>query len=124
MGRLSEQLEREAKGVRNELAGTLDELRRRMTPGRIVDDAVDYAHDTPVAEFLRNLARDTREHPLPLLLIGAGIAWLIIASSLRQRAWPGCAPDDRMERVKAAGSRPASAPPGKWEVAPVITAAD
>src|SRR5438094_941840 len=124
MARLSEQLEHEAEGVRAELASTLDELRLRMTPGRIVDEAVDYARDTPVAEFLRNLARDAREHPLPLLLIGAGIAWLVIASSLRPRAVAVSVPDDRLERVKAAGMRDASTPTrGEWDVAPVSTAA-
>src|SRR5437588_6818647 len=89
MARLSEQLEREAEGARRELAGALDELRLRMTPGQIVDEIIDYARQTPVAEFSRNLVRDIRQYPLPLLLIAAGVAWAVIASSLAQRRAPG-----------------------------------
>ena len=71
MTRLSEQLECEAEVARTTLAADLGELRHRMTPGQIVQEVVDYARDTPVAEFAHNLLRDLRDHPLPLLLIGA-----------------------------------------------------
>jgi hypothetical protein len=82
----SEQLEREAEETRWQLAGTLEELRDRMTPGRVVDQVVDYTRDGPAAEFLRNLGREVRENPMPLVLIGIGIAWLMIASSRTSRA--------------------------------------
>src|SRR5512138_3900490 len=94
MTRLSEQLEREAEIARTNLAADLAELRHRMTPGQIVDEVTDYARDTPVAEFARNLVRDLRENPLPLLLIGAGIAWSIFNRSRRPRiVVEGCAPE-------------------------------
>ena len=54
----SEQLEREAEETRWQLAGTLEELRERVTPGRVVDELIDYARSGPPAEFLRNLGRD------------------------------------------------------------------
>ena len=53
--------EREVEETRWQLAGTLEELRDRMTPGRVVDELVDYTRDGPVAEFLRNLGREVRE---------------------------------------------------------------
>ncbi len=77
----SEQFEREAEETRWQLAGTFEELRDRMTPGRVVDQVVDYTRDGPAAEFLRNLKREVRENPMPLVLIGIGIAWLMVASS-------------------------------------------
>jgi hypothetical protein len=79
MGTQSEQLERKAHQVRTRLTETLEELRAGMTPGQVVDQLAD-------AEFFRNLAREIRENPLPLTLIGAGFAWLIIASSQSSRA--------------------------------------
>ena len=85
MTRLSEQLEQEAEIARTNLAADLDELRHRITPGQIADEVVDYARDTPVAEFARNLVRDLRDNPLPLLLIGAGIAWSVFNSTRRPR---------------------------------------
>ena len=82
----SEQFEREAEETRWQLAGTLEELRDRMTPERVVDQVVDYTRDGPAAEFLRNLGREVRENPVPLVLIGIGIAWLMLASSRTSRA--------------------------------------
>jgi Protein of unknown function (DUF3618) len=85
MARQSEQLEREAEQARAELAYALDELRQRLTPGEIIDELVDYARETPAADFVRNLARDIRANPLPVIVIFAGIAWAVIASSIAQR---------------------------------------
>ena len=56
----SEQFEREAEETRWQLEGTFEELRDRMTPGRVVDQVVDYTRDGPAAEFLRNLKREVR----------------------------------------------------------------
>jgi hypothetical protein len=42
---------------------------------------VDYTRDGPAAEFLRNLGQEVRENPMPLVLIGIGIAWLISRTS-------------------------------------------
>jgi len=67
MTRLSEQLEHEAEVARTNLAADLGELRHRVTPGQIVDQAIVYVHDTWVNELGRNLLRN----PVPLLLIGA-----------------------------------------------------
>ena len=86
MGTQSEQLERKAQQARARLTETLKELRAGLTPGQVVDQLADYAREGPAAEFFRNLARQIWENPLPLTLIGAGIAWLIIASSQSSRA--------------------------------------
>jgi hypothetical protein len=77
----SEQLEREAGQTRAQLSRTVEELRGRMTPGQMIDQLTNYAREGPAAEFRRNLAREVRENPLPLVLIGIGIGWLIVASS-------------------------------------------
>jgi hypothetical protein len=118
MTQLSEQLEHEAEIARTNLAADLDELRHRMTPGQIVDEVADYARDTPVAEFARNLVRDLRENPLPLLLIGAGIAWSIINSSRRPRILVEACPPE----TKAPESLPWEPQPAagqhQWKVAP------
>jgi hypothetical protein len=88
MTRSSEQLERDAKQARAQIAGTLDELRNRLTPGQVVDELFDYGRETNVGEFVRNLGRDVRDNPLPLMLIGAGIAWTMMGSG-RSRQQPG-----------------------------------
>jgi ElaB/YqjD/DUF883 family membrane-anchored ribosome-binding protein len=82
----SAQLEREAKQTRSQLAQTLDELRERITPGQLVDQAVDYAKDSGGRLFVRNLGRQTTANPLPVALIGAGIAWLMLSNGRRSGA--------------------------------------
>src|SRR6185437_14298834 len=75
----SEQLEREAEATRAQIAATLDELRSRLTTGQMVDQLVDYARDSGGGEFVRNLGRQVVGNPLPVTLVGAGLAWLMMA---------------------------------------------
>jgi ElaB/YqjD/DUF883 family membrane-anchored ribosome-binding protein len=79
----SAQLEREAEQTRSQLAQTLDELRDRITPGQLVDQAVDYAKDSGGGLFVRNLGRQATDNPLPVALIGAGVAWLMLSNGRR-----------------------------------------
>jgi len=130
MARQSDRLEWEAEQARNELAASLNQLRSRLSPGQIVDETISYVRETPVADFGRNLVRDLREHPLPLLVIFAGITWAITASALsdRKSAQVSAAKDSEPVPVPPA-SAPASgknsmvetahATRPKWEVTPI-----
>jgi hypothetical protein len=82
----SARLEREAEVTLWQLSGTLDELRGRMTPGRVVDQVLDYTRGSPAAEFLHNLGREVRENPMPLVVVGIGILWLVLATNRTTRA--------------------------------------
>src|SRR5262249_58567602 len=77
--RTSDQLRREAEQSRAQLAQTLEELRARITPGQVVDQLTDYAGDRGAAEFFSNLGRQAVNNPLPVTLMGAGLAWLMLA---------------------------------------------
>jgi hypothetical protein len=76
----SEQLEREAEQCRAQITATLAQLRGRMTPGRVMDQVIDYARASGGAQFARNLQRQVVQNPLPLTLMGAGLAWLMMGS--------------------------------------------
>jgi ElaB/YqjD/DUF883 family membrane-anchored ribosome-binding protein len=78
MATSSEQLEREAEQSRARLAEKLDDLRAQITPGQIVDQLTDYARESGGAELLRNLGRQVRDNPLPLTVMGAAFAWLMM----------------------------------------------
>src|SRR3977135_1935288 len=75
----SEQLERETEKERARISETLDELRARMTPGHVVDRLVDYATDSSGGMFFRNLRQQAVDNPVPIALVGAGLAWLAVA---------------------------------------------
>jgi len=72
----SEQLERETEEERVRIAETLDELRARMTPGHVLDRLVDYATDSSGGMFFRNLRKQLVDNPVPVALVGTGLAWL------------------------------------------------
>jgi ElaB/YqjD/DUF883 family membrane-anchored ribosome-binding protein len=82
----SGQLEREAEQTRAQLAQTLDELRERITPGQLMDQAVDYAKDSGGGQFVRNLSRQATSNPMPIPLIGAGMAWLMLSNNRQPSA--------------------------------------
>ena|SRR5215472_6652187 len=82
----SARLEREAEETLGQLSGTLEELRARMTPGRVVDQVIDYTRNSAATDFLRNLGREARQNPMPLVLVGIGILWLLLASNRTSRA--------------------------------------
>jgi hypothetical protein len=81
----SEQLERETENARAQIVDSLTELRERLTPGRIMDEALDFARDGRAGQFVRNLGRQTVENPLPVALIGAGLGWLMIGGRVSRR---------------------------------------
>jgi hypothetical protein len=111
-----EQFEREAEETRWQLSATLEELRGRMTPGRVVDQLVDYARQGPASEFLRNLGREVRENPVPLVLIGISIAWLALASSRTSRTAIASAADSATRKATEVGSAASAAVTrtGEW----------
>jgi hypothetical protein len=85
----SEQLEREAEAARAHIASTLDELRSRMSPGQMVDQLIDYTRDSGGGEFFRNFGRQIVDNPIPVTLVGAGLAWLMAAGRRASAARDG-----------------------------------
>jgi hypothetical protein len=100
----SARLEREVEETRWQLSGTLEELRSRMTPGRVVDQVIDYTRDSPAGDFFRNLGREVRENPLPLVVIGIGIAWLLLASNRTSRTAIAAAADNLASKAEDIGT--------------------
>lgn len=74
----AEQLEREAEQTRAQIASTLDELRVCMTPGRVVDQLAERMSEGAAAAFARNLRDQAVRNPMPLALMGASLAWLML----------------------------------------------
>ncbi|MGE5539737.1 MAG: DUF3618 domain-containing protein [Gemmatimonas sp.] len=81
----SEQLERAAERDRAEIEETLDELRTRLKPGQLIDQFMDYARDGSGGQFYENLKRQIVDNPVPVTMIGAGLAWLAISGSVSHR---------------------------------------
>ena len=74
------ELEREAEAQRAKVDSDLKKLQDQFSPGQLMDQFVDYVKDGDGAEFTRNLGRSVRDNPMPIMLIGAGIAWMMASS--------------------------------------------
>lgn len=77
--RSSAEIEREVENTRRGLTGTLEELRERASPGQLIEQVVDYVRSSGGGDMMRNVGRSVRENPMPLLLIGAGIGWMLMS---------------------------------------------
>ncbi len=83
----SAQIEREVEGTRARLTNTIEELRDRVSPGQIMEEAVSYFRGSGGNEMVQNLGRQLRDNPMPVLLIGAGIAWMMLGSRSSANAY-------------------------------------
>ena len=78
-------LEREANAVRTQVADTAEKLRDKMTPGQMIDEVADYFRNSDGSLALGNLKTQVRDNPLPLALVGAGLAWLFLGGGPTSR---------------------------------------
>jgi ElaB/YqjD/DUF883 family membrane-anchored ribosome-binding protein len=76
----SREIERDVEQTRARMTETLDELRARMSPGQILDEVLDYAKGSGGRRMMHNVGRTLQDNPAPLLVIGAGIAWMMAAA--------------------------------------------
>ncbi|MEX2474022.1 DUF3618 domain-containing protein [Marinobacter sp.] len=75
-----EDLEREADGVRADLEGTVDELMQQFSPSKLLDQGLSYFRSKGNYDFIRNLSRQVENNPIPTVLAGISLIWLMAAS--------------------------------------------
>ena len=113
----SEQLEQEVEAARWRLQATLEELRTRMTPGLVIDQVIEYARQGPARGFFRNLTREVQENPMPLVMLGISIEWLIISASRSSRAMIASAADSVSKKAAEIGTATTAAIDGTTDAA-------
>jgi ElaB/YqjD/DUF883 family membrane-anchored ribosome-binding protein len=75
------QLEQEVDQTRGRIEDTLEQLRRRLRPGSLVEDALGFASENGGGELVRSLGQQVSANPLPVALMGVGLAWLMISQN-------------------------------------------
>lgn len=73
--RRPEEIERDIHDIRSRMDQVLEEIEFRLSPGQMSGELIEVARDVVQGNPTR-IARAIRANPLPLLLIGAGAAWL------------------------------------------------
>jgi len=80
----TDRIEYETEQSRVRVAALLDEMRARLSLGEMVDQAVDYVGTGSGREMLNRLGGQVRGNPLSCLMIGGGVAWLLLSDSRRR----------------------------------------
>lgn len=75
-----EDLEHEADSARAELEGTLDELMQQLSPGELLNQGIALFKGSGDRPFVRNLTSQVENNPVPVILAGVSLAWLMSAS--------------------------------------------
>jgi ElaB/YqjD/DUF883 family membrane-anchored ribosome-binding protein len=78
-GQSPEQIQADIDRTRGDMDSTLDAIEQRLTPGQLVDQGLDYLRRSGGNEFVSNLGGSVRDNPLPIALVGIGLAWLMAA---------------------------------------------
>lgn len=86
MNRTSDQIERDIEATRAEVDRTADALKERMEPGALFEEAVRTFRRSGGSEMFSNLTTQVKENPLPLAVMGAGMAWLMMGSGPQRRS--------------------------------------
>ena len=75
--RRPEEIQAEIARTRGDMDATLTAIEQRLTPGQLVDQGLDYLRSSGANEFVHNLGGSVKNNPLPVALMGIGIAWLM-----------------------------------------------
>jgi hypothetical protein len=67
----------EIEHTRHEMDSTLSAIEQRLTPGQLMDQGLDYLKNSGANEFVDNLGGQVKTNPLPVALVGIGLAWLM-----------------------------------------------
>lgn len=77
--RRPEEIEQELDRTRAQVSNTIDAIQSKLTPGEMMDQAFAYARTSLPADFGANLGNTVRDNPVPVALLGIGVAWLMLA---------------------------------------------
>jgi hypothetical protein len=78
MTRSAEDIERDAEGARAGLDRTVGALAEKMTPSSIASEVMGSIRNGPVGARAIQLRDQAKDNSVPLALMGAGLAWLMI----------------------------------------------
>lgn len=71
------ELQREIEADRLRIEEELNAIQERMSPGRLIDELLEYSRTSGGAEYLSNLGIAMRANPIPVTLMGVSLAWLL-----------------------------------------------
>jgi uncharacterized protein DUF3618 len=104
------EIERDIADTRAELGELLDEIERKLAPRQLLERGMDMLKDTMSGDA-RGLGETLRQHPVPLVLIGVGVGWMLLSEGARSRVSEGAGNLARQLRDKVKGGMTSTEPP-------------
>jgi Protein of unknown function (DUF3618) len=99
-----EEVQSEVRESRGEVEEALEAIEDRLSPGQLFDQAVDYLRSSSGTDFIRTLGIAIRDNPVPVVLVGIGLAWLMLSGA---RSRPrGYYEDELLDEHAGAGDYP------------------
>jgi hypothetical protein len=77
--RSAAEIERDVQRSRADIEHTLDAIQERLSPGQLVDQALNYFRGGRGVDFARNLGDSIAANPIPVTLMGVGLAWMMFS---------------------------------------------
>ena len=104
-------IERELEAKRAKVDRTIDQIQERLSPGQLLDEGLNYFRDGSndyLTTIGSNLGKSVRDNPLPVAMIGLGVAWLALGQG--PAAQPGYRPANEgstslADRARSAADR-------------------
>lgn len=78
--RSPDEIEADIDDTRARMDADLAALESRLSPGHLLDEAIRQLRSGGAAEYFRNLGNTAKLNPVPLALVGTGLAWLALSS--------------------------------------------
>lgn len=81
----SREIQQDIKATRGDMDQTLDRLNEKLTPRSLLNSALDWFENRPSSSPSKSsrsndILQIAKENPLPVLVTGAGLAWLLMES--------------------------------------------
>jgi ElaB/YqjD/DUF883 family membrane-anchored ribosome-binding protein len=90
--RRPEEIEADIEHTRGDLDRTLSAIEQRLTPGQLFDQGIGYLREHGAREYVSNLNAAAKRDPIPLALVGIGLAWLMQSSRRGNEHEPAALP--------------------------------
>ncbi|BCB61234.1 hypothetical protein HaloA020_19350 [Halomonas sp. A020] len=81
-----DQIEQEIHQSRERLDATLHQIEERFSPEQWLHSTYDYLRHGGANEFFANLGTTVKQNPVPTLLTGAGLGWLMLSQRQPHRS--------------------------------------
>ena len=75
--RHSDEIVADIERTRSDIDQTLSAIEHKLTPGQLVDQGLAYLRESGGRQFVSNLGGQVRDNPMPVALVGIGLAWLM-----------------------------------------------